>query len=103
MRQVTRVNVDVASGERHVFGQLTLDSEVALKRVRVLEVLLHVQRERKHGTKARERLIVEALAAKLILRPRGNTRRHNSSRTDRRDWSTRRTNCSLKDLDRVEQ
>ena len=56
----------------------TLDREVSLVRVGVFKVLLHVQREGKYWTKARERLIVESLATKLILRARGNTRRHDA-------------------------
>src|SRR5689334_11006903 len=75
MRQVTRGNMNVAAGERHVRRQLSLDGEVALKRVGVFEVFLHVQRERKHWTKARERLIVESLTAELILSAGRHTRR----------------------------
>src|SRR5262249_46502927 len=65
--------------------------------------LLHVQRERKYWTKTRERLIVESLATKLILRTSRDARSHNARRTDRRDWPTRRTNRALKHLHCVEQ
>src|SRR5262245_7155015 len=103
MRQVMSADKNVAARDRHVFGQLTLDSEVALIRVGILKVLLHVQREGKHWAKARERLIVETLATKLILRARRDARSHNTGRTDRRHWSTRRTNRALKHLDRIQQ
>ena len=78
--------------------QLTLDREVTLVSIGVFKVLLHVQRERQHWSKARERLIVESLPAELILRSRSNTRRNHTSRTNRRYWSTWRTHCSLKHL-----
>src|SRR6185437_454326 len=94
VRQVMSADVDVAARDRHVLGQLTLDREVALVRVCVLEIFLHVQRERQHWTKTRERLIVEALSAELILRASRDARSHNACWTNRRDWSTRRTNCA---------
>src|SRR6185369_7103025 len=94
---------DVAAGNRHVFRQLTLDREVTLIRVRVLKVLLHVQRERKHWSKTREGLIVESLPTELILRAGGDARRRDTRRTNRRNWSTGGTHSSLKHLHRVEQ
>src|SRR5215510_2965869 len=103
MRQVMRANKNIAARDRHVFGQLPLDREVTLIRVGVLKVLLHVQREGKYWTKARERLIVQALATELILRANRDARSHNPCRTDRRHWSTRRTNSSLKYLHRIQQ
>src|SRR2546421_1474136 len=64
----------VAAGDRHVLRQLTLDREVRLVGVRVFEVLADVQREWQYWSKAGELLIVEALAAKLILRSGGGAR-----------------------------
>src|ERR1043165_2297965 len=91
MRQVMRADKNIAARDRHVFGQLTLDREVTLIRVCVLKVLLHVQRERKHWTKARERLIVETLATELILRAHGDARSHNARRANRCDRSEEHT------------
>ena len=98
-----RVDMDVAARDRHVLRELTFDCEVALQRVGVFKVFLYVQGKRQHWSKTGERLIVESLAAELVLSARGNTRRYNSCRTYRSDWSTRRTNCSLKHLYRVKQ
>ena len=103
MRQVTRTDVDVTSRKRHVARQLALDCEVALVRVSVFKVFLHVQCERQHWSKSRERLIVEPLPAKLVLRARCNARCDNARRTDQRDWSTRRTYRPLEHLHRIEQ
>src|SRR5690242_281060 len=101
MRQMVRADEDVTARQRHVLRDLTFYREVALVRVRVLEVLLHVQRERQHWSKTRERLIVEALTAELILRASGNTR---SDYARSADWiaASRRTNGSLKNLHGVE-
>src|SRR5678815_2700791 len=97
-----RADEYVTTRHRHVFRDLALDREVALVRVGVFEVLLHVQRERKYWTKTRERLIVESLATELILRARGHTRRHYAGGANRCYWSTRRTDSSLKNLHSVE-
>src|SRR5215217_5481211 len=98
-----RAHEDVSSRDRHVPRQLTLDCEVALVGIGILKVLLHVQRERKYWTEARERLIVKSLSTELILRACGNSRRHNTRRTNRRNWSTRRTHGALEHLHCVEQ
>src|SRR6185369_8109834 len=103
MWQMMRADEYVTTRHRHVFRDLTLDREIALVRVRVFEVLLHMQRERKHWTKTRERLIVESLATELILRARGDTGRHDAGGANRCYWSTRRTDSSLKHLHGVEQ
>src|SRR5689334_14773082 len=102
MRQMMRADEDVTRRERHVLRQLALRREVALVRVGVFEILLHVQRERQHWSKTGERLIVEALTAELILRAGRNTRRHYARRTQRiaAAW---RTNGSLKYLHGIQQ
>ena len=81
MRQVVRADEQIAAGDGHVFRQLTLDRKVRLIRVRVFEILADVQGERQDWSKAGEGLIVKALAAKLILRSGGGTRRSKAGRT----------------------
>src|SRR5438045_7360594 len=88
---------DVTARNRHVLRQFAFHREVALVSVGVFKVLLHVQRERQHRTKAGECLIVESLATKLILRAGGNTRRHNA-RWAERISARRRADGSLKHL-----
>src|SRR5436190_9994352 len=67
MRQMMRADEKITAGDRHVLSQLPLDREVRLVRVRVFKSLADMQRKRQHWSKARERLIVEALATSLIL------------------------------------
>src|SRR5437899_11210490 len=86
MRQVMRPDEQVAAGDRHVLRQLTLDRKVRLVGVRVFEILADVQRERQDWSKARERLIVKALTAKLISRRRGGGR---SKYTRGAEWVSR--------------
>ena len=75
---MVRAYEDIAAGNCHVLGQLTLDRKVRLVRVRVLEILFDVQSKRQHWTKPGKRLIVEALAAELILSIDGHAGRDNS-------------------------
>ena len=97
-----RPDEQVAAGDRHVLCQLTLDREVRLVGVRVFEILADVQRERQDWSKARERLIVKALTAKLISRSRGGAR---SKYTRWAEWVSRGcgTHSSLEYLSGVEQ
>src|SRR5215813_11834171 len=98
MRQMMCADEEVAGRDRHVLRQLSLDRHVCLVRIRIFEVLTHVQREGQNRTESWEGLIVETLPAELVLRARGNTRRDHTGWTDRRYWSARRTNSSLKYL-----
>src|SRR5215470_4520773 len=96
-------NKDIAGRQRHVFGELMLNREVCLVRVGIFEVLLHWQRKRQHWTKAGKCLVVKSLATKLILRPRSNTRSHDSGRTNWSNWSTWWANSSLEYLHGIKQ
>ena len=62
-----------------------------------------MKREGKYRPKARECLIIEALAAKLVLRAGCYARSDNASRTDRTDRTSRRTNRSLENLHRIQE
>src|SRR5262249_7411575 len=92
----------VAARNCHVPSQLSFDGKVRLIRVRVFKILLDVQRERKHRSESGERLVVEPLPSKLVLRGRGGTWRRKAGRTQR-IYARRGTYCSLKDLSRVKQ
>ena len=67
MGQVMRAYKQIAAGDRHVLGQLPFYSEVRLVGVRVFEILVYGHREGQHRSESRKCLIVETLAAKLIL------------------------------------
>src|SRR6266545_4132722 len=71
MRQVVRAYKDVTRRESHVLRELTLNREVTLVGIGVFEFLIWEKRERQNRAKAREGLVIEALASKLILRTRG--------------------------------
>src|SRR5258705_221400 len=98
-----RTDEDIAARQRHVLGQFTLNGEIALVRVGILEVLLHRQREGKHRAKAGEGLVVESLSSKLILRSHRHSWSNNTCGTNRRYWSTRHTDRALENLDRIQQ
>src|SRR5437870_2919531 len=96
MRQVVSADKDVTRRDRHVLCKLMLDGKVALIGVCILEFLIREKRERQYRAEARERLIIETLAPKLILR----TRRGTGRTVDARDSSRGITDDyrALKDL-----
>src|SRR3712207_9555498 len=64
----SRADEQVARRERHVLRQPPLQRQVRLVRVGVLEIRRDGQREREEGAEAGEGLVVEALAAELVVR-----------------------------------
>ncbi len=100
---MARAHVDVTTAERHVLRDFTLNCKVALIRIRIFKVFLHVKCERQHWSKTRECLIVKSLSTELILRSSGDARSGYTCRTNRCYWSTRRTHSSLEHLHSIEQ
>src|SRR5712691_5249801 len=70
MRQMMCADKKVTRRERHVPRELMLNSKVALIGVCVFEFFIWEKSERQNRAKAWERLVIEALAPKLILRAR---------------------------------
>ena len=85
------------------FVSCMLNRQVALVRVRVIKVLLHVQCEWQDRTEARESLIIKSLPTELILRTSCHTRSHTPAGQIAETGTTGRTDRSLKHLHGIEQ
>ena len=91
MRQMPRVDRDIARRNRHIFTDLTFDGKIALNRIRVLKIFSDVQCKRQNRSETRKRARIKTLETLQILRGWRYARRY------------ARSNRSVKDLKSVEK
>src|SRR5687767_2617343 len=75
-----RAHKNITRRKRRVLRELTLNRQISLICVGVLEVLIREKREWQNRAKAGERLVIKPLAPKLVLRAGGGARRTVNSR-----------------------
>src|SRR5690606_23104183 len=106
MRQMMCAYMKKIDRQRHIAADLLFDAERCLERRCVLEILIDRKRERQHRSESGKCLVIEALAAELIVCRSRDARRKCSGRkrgTNRSERRTRNASRSLKHLSRVQQ